>query len=162
MSAEPSYAAVASHEPAPNGDNAVIDGPEPLQRPDFASAGPDGLRRRRSNRLSGKTNGSGSAAPSSNKEEGGGGPASSLGLNIDLPVPNGEADEMDADDQEVDGKKSKGKGKAAGGVFKGSRIEAGMSNARKRVAEGLKSPALLGGMKLDEIGEKISKGVEVK
>lgn len=84
---------------------------------------------------------------------------SSLGLNLSPPDRASVLtvqDDSHGGDKDEDGGAGKSKGKK-----KGSRIDLSISNARKRVAEGLKSP-LLGGMKLDEIGEKFSKNVEIK
>jgi hypothetical protein len=94
--------------------------------------------------------------------------ASSLGLNIAPPHTGSRLASGSSNDHSTkNGEDDTGTGESMSGSGskiksrKPSVIDVSMSNARKRVAEGLKSP-LLGGMKLDEIGEKFSKGVEVK
>ena len=156
---EPTYADIAHH--TPTSSNAIVDGPEPLPHPDAAESS-TGLRRRRSDRLSSKTPKAASSdtQPPSYDAANDSQSSSSLGLNIAAP---GSTDvDGDSDNEKT---AQAGEGDKADAAQKkgrkGSRIDLSMSNARKRVAEGLKSP-LLGGMKLDQLGESITKGVEIK
>ena len=157
-STEPTYADIAHH--SPTSSNAVVDGPEPLPHPDTAESS-TGLRRRRSDRLSTKApKAASSDTHSTHGVAGDTQPSSSLGLNIAAPGSTDVDGDSDNEKTAQAGEADKADSAQKKGR-KGSRIDLSMSNARKRVAEGLKSP-LLGGMKLDQLGESITKGVEIK